>query len=523
MQEFFWKKRKILAHKDGTEVTVGSKRVNDPRVGSFTTPTCRLTVSGRLRQTDDMKTFVCVALILFSGILVASDILPATPHGRLAGQYLEAFNGGEATMRAFLEKSPTATPIDERLARYRRMKDDLGSLTPVRLVTEDAGCLQLVVRNKAGEELSLMLTFAPDKLQIVSLHLDAAGNGAPPANGPPETGPPEEAEKVLGEVRDLVEQRSKAGEFSGTVLVARGPDVSWQGAYGFANKEAQIANLPDTRFDVGSIAKSFTCVAIGQLIEQGKLQLTDKIGTYLPDYPNQPARERVTIEQLLDMRSGIGDFFGEKFRAANKDKIRTLSDYLPFFASEPLLFPPGAQQRYSNGGYIVLGLIIEKVTGQSYYDYVQKNVFERAGMKNSAFGFRTGTDPKQAIGYTTLLESGEAPAKRPSNPNRRPNLELMPARGSSAGSAQSTAADLFLYVQALAQGKLLSPLMLAKLDLHPDGMGIAGGAPGLNATLEAGIRSAGSATYAVVVMSNFDPPAAERLSEQIRALLRRAK
>jgi CubicO group peptidase (beta-lactamase class C family) len=469
---------------------------------------------------DDMKTLVCVALIAISGVLSASDVLPATAHGQLASQYLEAFNGGEATMRAFLEKSRTATPIDERLARYRRMKEGLGSLTAVRFVSEDAVSLQVIVRDKAGEELALTLTFAPDKPQIVSLHLDSAANGAQQGGGQPE-----QEEKILRDVRDAVEQKSKAGEFSGTVLIASGADILWQVSYGFANSELHIPNQGDTRFDVGSIAKSFTRVAIAQLVEQGKLQLTDKIGAYLPDYPNQTAREQVTIEQLLDMRSGIGDFFGENFRAAPKDKIRALRDYLPFFATDSLLFPPGTLQKYSNGGYIVLGLIVEKVTGQSYYDYVQKNVFERAGMKNSAFAFRTGADPKQAIGYTTMPESGEEPAPGKEAPAtaRHPNLKLMPARGSSAGSAQATAADLLLYAQALAKGKLASPSMLAKLDLHPDGMGIAGGAPGLNAALDTGVPSAGSATYTVIVMSNFDPPSAERLSEQIRTLLRRAK
>jgi D-alanyl-D-alanine carboxypeptidase len=230
-------------------------------------------------------------------------------------------------------------------------------------------------------------------------------------------------------------------------------------------------------------------------------------------------REQVTIEELLDMRSGISDFFGEKFRLAPKDGIRTLHDYLPFFASDPLQFPPGTQQKYSNGGYIVLGLIIESITGQSYYDYVQKNIFERAGMRDSAFAFRNSGDPKQAIGYTTMSDAG----KESSTEERHPNLALMPARGSSAGSAQSTAADLLLYVEALSAGKLISAATIEKLDLHPDGMGIAGGAPGLNAALDTGIPGAGSVSYAVIVMSNFDPPSAERLSEEIRGELRRAK
>lgn len=463
-----------------------------------------------------MKRLVVLLIVLLPA-LWAADIVPSSPNGQLVSQYLDAFNGGEAAMRAFLEKNPSATPIDERIARYRRMKGDLGSMTPVRIVSEEAGRLELIVRNATGNELSLTVMIAADKHQIVGLRLEPVDKDAPPKA----SGPPEEEAKVLREVRDLVEQKSKSGQFSGTVLIARGSEVLWQGAYGFANRDAAIPNQADTRFDVGSIAKSFTRVAIGQLLEQGKLKLTDKVGIYLPNYPNQAVREQVTIEDLLDMRSGIGDFFGEKFREAPKDKIRTLQDYLPFFAADPLQFAPGTQQKYSNGGYVVLGLIIESIAGQSYsyYDYMQKNIFERAGMKSSAFGFRTMTDPKQAIGYTTMSDAG------PDTPGaeRHPNLNLVPARGSSAGSAQSTVGDLLLYAQALSAGKLISTAMLRELDLHPDGMGIAGGAPGLNAALDTGISGAGSASYAVVVLSNLDPPSAERLSGEIRGLLRRAK
>lgn len=472
--------------------------------------------SAASNKTTNMKRLVVFLLAILPAVW-ASDVLPSTPSGQLVRQYLEAFNSGEASMRAFMEKSPTATPVDERIVRYRRMKADLGTLTLVRFAGEDTGSLQVIVRNAAGAELSLTVMIGgnkPDSLKIVGLRLEPVDGGGPQNAG----GPPEDEAKVLREVQDLVEQKAKGGQFSGTVLIARGSGVLWQGAYGFANRDAHIPNQADTRFDVGSIVKSFTRVAIGQLLEQGKLKLTDKVGVYLPGYPNQVVREQVKIEELLDMRSGIGDFFGERFRLAPKDGIRTLHDYLPFFAADPLQFPPGTQQKYSNGGYIVLGLIIESITGQTYYDYVRKNIFERAGMKNSAFEFRNSGNPKQAIGYTTMSDAGKE-----SGGERHSNLALMPARGSSAGSAQSTAADLFLYAQALAAGKLISGATIEKVDLHPDGMGIAGGAPGLNAALDTGIPGTGSASYAVVVLSNFDPPSAERLSEEIRGLLRRAK
>ena len=476
---------------------------------------CPLTESDLVRPNrTEMKRLVVFLLILLPA-LWAADVLPSSPKGQLVRQYLDAFNGGEAAMRAFLEGAPAGPPVEERIARYRRMKSDVGSLTPIRFVAEDAESLQVIVRTADGRDLSLTAMIAGEKPHIEGLRIEPVEDNAPEKA----SGPPEEEKVVLAQIQDLVGKKDKAGQFSGTVLIARGSEVIWQGAYGFANDATHVPNQSDTRFDVGSIAKSFTRVAIGQLLEQGKLKLTDKVGMYLPDYPNPTVRDQVTIEQLLDMRSGIGDFFGEKFQAASKESIRTLRDYLPFFAADPLQFPPGTQRQYSNGGYIVLGLIIEKIAGQSYYDYVQKNIFEPAGMKNSSFGFRNSGDPKQAIGSTTMSASGtESPAEQ-----RHSNLNLLPARGSSAGSAQSTVADLLLYTQALDAGKLISPATMATLDIHPDDMGIAGGAPGLNASLDTGIKSAGPASYAVVVLSNFDPPYAERLSEEIRGLLRRAK
>lgn len=461
-----------------------------------------------------MKRLISVLFILLPTLCVA-DVLPSSPKGQLVRHYLEAFNGGEAAMRAFMEKSPNGPPIEEQLARYRRMKEDFGSLTAVRVLTEEAASLQLVVRTATAKDFNLTVMIEGETPHIVGLRIEPAGNDAPQ----PTSGPPEDEKVILLKIRDLAEQKTKASQFSGTVLIARGPDVSWQEAFGFSNRDLKTPNQIDTRFDVGSIAKSFTRVAIGQLLEQGKLKLTDKVGLYLPDYPNADVREQVTIQQLLTMRSGIGDFFGEKFDQAPKDKIRTLADYLPFFAADPLQFPPGTKQQYSNGGYIVLGLVIEKITGQSYYDYVEKNVFTRAGMKDSRFGFRGTGDPRQAIGYTTESAPGE---KSPQG-ERHSNLTMMPARGSSAGSSQATVADLLRFALALGAGKLISPATIEKLDFDPDGMGLAGGAPGLNAVLETGVESAGSAHYAIVVLSNFDPPAAERLGQEIRGLLHRAK
>ena len=266
-----------------------------------------------------------------------------------------------------------------------------------------------------------------------------------------------------------------------------------------------------TRFDVGSIAKLFTRLAIAQLAEQGRIRLEDTVGRFLPDYPNATVRNEVTIAELLDMHSGIGDFFGSKFQAADRSTIRSLQDYLPLFASDPLLFKPGAGEAYSNGGYIVLGLIVEAITHGSYYDYVESHIFKPAGMTATAFGYRDSPAADTAVGYTK---------RHPASPGGwASNLSMMPARGSSAGSFQTTAGDFMRFVNALAAGTLLSAPTAQRFDIDAPAIGIAGGAPGLNAELDSGVGPG----YTLVVLSNLDPPSAEDLARQIRGLLRRVQ
>ncbi len=204
------------------------------------------------------------------------------------------------------------------------------------------------------------------------------------------------------------------------------------------------------------------------------------------------------------MRSGIGDFFGERFQKAPKEKIQTISDYLPLFADLPLEFEPGSRSRYSNGGYVVLGAIIEKVSGTDYYSYVKRNIYLSAGMKDSDWFDKSKLPANTAIGYTREGPTGEV-----AKGDRVANYETLPGRGSSAGGGYSNLRDLFAFVQAMKQGKVTTP------DFQPDGLGIAGGAPGINAVVETDPR------YTVVVLSNFDPPTAEKAGRLIRGWLPR--
>ena len=282
--------------------------------------------------------------------------------------------------------------------------------------------------------------------------------------------------------------------FSGVVLVTRGDETVLQKAYGLADKEQNVANTIDTKFNLGSINKVFTKIALLQLRAAGKVDFSKTLRTYLPDYPS-PIADKITIQQLLDMSSGMGDFFGPKYDETPKDRIRSLADYMPLFVDKPLEFEPGTSRRYSNAGYIVLGLVIEKLSGMSYYDYVKTNIFAPAGMKDSDSYPVDAKVANRATGYVGPKHDVT-------------NLSSLPGRGSSAGGGYSTAPDLLRFTRALP--KLLSNDYLGFVG-DPPGVGWGGGAPGINAALEM------EGEYTIIVLSNYGPPSAEYVARNARA------
>jgi len=319
----------------------------------------------------------------------------------------------------------------------------------------------------------------------------------------------------LNAINALVDDLAARDLFSGAVLIADHGEPIFKKAVGQASKEYDAPNTLFTRFNLGSINKIFTQILIGQLVAEGKIALDDHLDKYLPDYPNREVAARVTVRQLLNMTSGIGDFFGPEFQATPKDRIRDLKDYLPLFAAKPLLFPPGTKSQYSNGGYVVLGLIIEKVTGHTYYDWVQEKISKPLGMKDTGFLEAEYPASNVASGYTRNGMDGKMQG------HRRNNVYTRPVRGSSAGGGYSTAPDLLKFANALHSGQLIVPNFGAGAaggplpQRDPDGLGIAGGAPGINATLDTGVAG----RYIVIVMSNYDPPSAIEVAKQVRRLL----
>lgn len=197
----------------------------------------------------------------------------------------------------------------------------------------------------------------------------------------------------------IVQRLSAADSFSGAVLVARGSSLVYQRAVGIANRQTSTPNTVDTRLQMASVTKLLTSIAIRQLEQAGRLRLSDTLGAFLPAYPNARARSRVTVQQLLEHRSGVGSFFNSRF-VTNPRAVRTVDDYIALFREDSLLFEPGTQQVYSNGGYVLLGAIIEKLSGVSYHEYVRNRILVPAGMQNTMpYDSRT-TIANAAIGYT---------------------------------------------------------------------------------------------------------------------------
>jgi CubicO group peptidase (beta-lactamase class C family) len=308
-----------------------------------------------------------------------------------------------------------------------------------------------------------------------------------------------EAEVVAALGKHLDEQ-VKADELSGVVLFARDGKPLFRKAYGMADLGLRVPNNPETKFNIGSINKLFTRIAIEQLAERGKLSLDDTLAKHLPDYPNQEVAAKVTLRQLLEFKSGLGDIFTPEFRDAAKDRFRSPRDWFAVFAHQPLQFEPGTSQKYSNAGYVVLGAVVEALSGQTYDEYVQEHIFKPAGMTETGAWDLDDPIPNRAVGYTRKNPRGLA-----SNGGRRANSFLTAFKGSPAGGGYSTVDDLLRLDAALRRG------IFYKDGRKIAGIGVAGGTLGCNALLEQIDEH-----HTLIVLSNYDPPSASKLGETVR-------
>jgi CubicO group peptidase (beta-lactamase class C family) len=248
---------------------------------------------------------------------------------------------------------------------------------------------------------------------------------------------------------DVVQSYVRNRTFMGTVLVARDSDVILSKGYGSANLEWDIPNTPATKFRLGSLTKQFTAASILLLEERGKLKLDDPIKKYLPDAP--AAWDAITIFNLLTHTSGIPNFTNLPEYKKLKLEETPVANTIAIVRDKPLDFAPGARMSYSNSGYLVLGYVIERITGAGYGKFVTDNIFTALGMKDSGYDSNTAIILHRAAGYVPS----------PAGPANAAFIHMSIPH--AAGGLYSTTADLLRWEEGLFGGKLISAASLTKM------------------------------------------------------------
>jgi CubicO group peptidase (beta-lactamase class C family) len=431
--------------------------------------------------------------------------IPNTIAGKIFAEFLQAYNSGDVNlMRQFFSEHD---PNSEQAKRTRSVELRASWLANV---YKDYGRLNLRdVESSTDYEITVLCqaeitegwSRIPLKVAAEPPHALAtvgfinAHRPAGAATGGPKLGTAE----IIRQFNNYMEKVVAADKFAGVVLVAKNGQPIFEKAYGASDKSSGKPNRIETKFNLASMNKMFTSVAIAQLAERGKLSFNDPIGKFFPDYPNKQAAAKITIHHLLTHTSGLADYFDKKEYQSAKQaaggRLKGPKDYFPFFASDPLAFEPGEKWDYSNAGFNVLGAIIEQVSGQSYFDYVTEHIFKPAGMNN--------TDP---------------------------------SAGSSAGGALSTVGDLLKFDRMFRKHKLLSRkytdiIITPKVDTvwgtrygygfgseKVNGkriVGHGGDTIGISTELDMYLDQG----YTVIVLSNYDPPAAANISGKLRVLI----
>ena len=378
------------------------------------------------------------------------------------------------------------------------------------------------VRNTLTEEIDSLFV----ETEAAAPHRITRVGGRPGAGGGLS---PESARTDADRVRELdrlVRKLVAADAFSGVVLFAKDGKPLYHEAFGIANRDYDVPVTRLTRFNLGSANKNMTATMIGQLVEEGKLSWDDPLSTFVPDFPDSASARTIRIKHLLSHTSGLGSYFNEKFITGSRAQWRTVDDFLALARPDSLQFAPGTRWSYSNTGMMVLGKVIEVVTGKDYFTNAQERIFDRVGMPNSGFYDLERVNHHLSTGYTR--EFG------PDGITLRNNLFEHVVQGGPAGGGWSTAADILAYSEALRSGKLVSKatfdlMRSPKPELHstiygygnvlfegPDIWGHGGDFTGIDFDW----NGYGDSGYTLVVMANYDrvnDPIKRKVTRMLRA------
>jgi len=459
-----------------------------------------------------------------------TTVLPEGPIGTRIKSVIDIVNSGNVDrLKRFLNEEfakefREAVPLDDYISMALGFLWDTGGVDfySVRTYMPDRSGTTVVIvkdRNLGGWwGISFRFGEAP-KFLVAGLEMNPAG----PPVGLSE--PPLSEKEAIDEIRALVSGLHKKDWLTGTVLIAKGPEVLLTDFGGEANKGDHALINIDTKFNLGSMNKMFTATAIARLVEAGKLSFDDPISKWIDEtWLPKTVTDKITIRHLMTHTSGLGSYFNKTYINSSRALFRKLDDYKPLIKDDRPAFTPGEKFQYSNTGLFLLGVVIEKVTGEDYFDYIRKTIYALAGMTNSDCYEMDYPVENLAIGYSLDWKS---PYKWQNN------LYKHVIKGGPAGGGFSTVKDLRKFALALLSGKFVSKATLEmmwtdfkganygygfQVSQGPAGkvVGHSGGFEGINSQLDIYLDSG----YIVAVMSNYDMGASPLANRIGRALAR---
>lgn len=455
------------------------------------------------------KSYILISLLLVlaaGGSVFSQTESPAEKRAKELVQVLSA--GSRPEYRKYVEANfggqMAGVPMERRLNSFSSVYEESRGfeIAGVQDATQPNQVTLLVKNKLTGELRALMVTVEaqpPNKISAIRFI-----EPKPPVSDSKKISEKEAARELEAFVKKL----AAADVFSGAVLLAKDGVVLYKGAFGMANKDFDAPNRVDTKFNLGSMNKMFTAVAIAQLVEKGKLSFEDPLSKFIPDFPDKESAGKIKIKHLLSHTAGLGGYFSEKWDQRSRAEFRTVDDMMrQAKEDEKLLFEPGTKWQYSNTGMLVLGKVIEIVSGESYYDYVRENITKPAGMTNTDCYELDKVNHNLAVGYDKeYTDTGV---------NFSNNIFMHVMRGGPQGGGYSTVEDLLKFERALRGNKLVSAEMVktlttAKPELNSPGYGFgfqidektfghSGGFPGINSNLDM-FRDSG---WTAVYMSNY--------------------
>lgn len=457
-------------------------------------------------RTGFRRVLLALSLLIFGSPAIAVDF-PDSPAAHRLDQLLTLMDNAEPERIAtFVEQNYTPEyagflPMERRIASFMNWHRR-GGMHVIEIVGDTPELVEVIAEQAVtGERWSLGVQVEEAEPHRIERMLV----GRAPL---PKLEEPRSDQDIARTWLAYVDELAEHGLFNGAVLIARHGELLGHQAWGLANRDFAAPNTIETRFNLGSMNKTWTAVAIAQLVEAGKLAFDDPLAKFI-DYPNAEAAATIRIEHLLTHTSGLGSYFTEEYVGTARKDMRTIDDFLALSADQPPAFEPGTDWQYSNTGMMVLGKVIEIASGENYFDYIQANVLDRAGMARSGCFELDRVNDNLAVGYAERWSRDGVEIVN--------NVFEHVVRGGPAGGCYSTVGDLLRFATALDDGTLVSKSMAETLTTgkpeigSPDygyGFGIhpgralyghSGGFIGISANLDIMVDPEG---WVVVVLAN---------------------